>query len=226
MSKGKEFITCKVVLLGESGVGKTSIIQRYINNIFNPSISSTGGANFISKTMYFEEEKQNIKFEIWDTAGQEKYRSLAKVFYKDASVCVLVYDITRRESFEELSKFWIGEIKNSVCCEVCKFLILIILILSIVFAVVGNKSDDYENEKISDEEGMDLAKQINAIFQRTSAKHASGIDELFKEIGKHFLNPNLAITSNLSKKELKEKNHRIQIEEIKNENKKNKKACC
>ena len=75
--------------------------------------------------MNFEEEKQKIKFEIWDTAGQEKYRSLAKVFYKDASVCVLVYDLTRRESFEELSKFWIGEIKNSVCCEVCKFLIYI-----------------------------------------------------------------------------------------------------
>lgn len=95
-----------------------------------------------------------------------------------------------------------------------------------MYAVVGNKSDDYENEKVSDEEGMDLAKKINAVFQRTSAKHASGIDELFKKIGKHFLNPNLAITSNLSKKELKEKNHRIQIEEIKNENKKNKKACC
>ena len=95
-----------------------------------------------------------------------------------------------------------------------------------MYAVVGNKSDDYENEKLSDEEGMNLAKKINAVFQRTSAKHASGIDELFKKIGKHFLNPKLAITSNLSKKELKEKNHLIQIEEIKNENKKNKKAWC
>ena len=95
-----------------------------------------------------------------------------------------------------------------------------------MFAVVGNKSDDYENEQISDEEGMGFAKQINAIFQRTSAKNSSGIDELFKKIGRHFLHPNLDITSNLSKKELKEKNLRIQIEEIKNENKKNKKACC
>ena len=71
--------------------------------------------------MYFEEEKQEIKFEIWDTAGQEKFRSLAKVFYKNASVCILVYDITRRESFEELEKFWINEIRNNVSSNVSKF---------------------------------------------------------------------------------------------------------
>ena len=117
-----DFFTCKVVLLGESGVGKTSIIQRYINNTFSQGISSTGGANFTTKTMKFEEEKNTVKFEIWDTAGEERFRSLAKVFYKNAAICVLVYDITRRESFEELEKFWVDEIKNSVCSEVHKFL--------------------------------------------------------------------------------------------------------
>ena len=120
----EDFINCKVVLIGESGVGKTSIIQRYINNIFNPTVSTTGGANFTTKTMKFEEEKQNIKFEIWDTAGQEKFRSLAKVFYKNAAICVLVYDITRRESFEELENFWIDEIKNAASSNVCKLFIL------------------------------------------------------------------------------------------------------
>ncbi len=117
-----DFITCKVVLIGESGVGKTSIIHRYINNVFNPGISSTGGANFTTKRMKFEEEKNTIKFEIWDTAGQERFRSLAKVFYKNAAICVLVYDITRKETFEELEKFWVEEIKNSVSSEVYKFL--------------------------------------------------------------------------------------------------------
>ena len=128
----EDFITCKVVLLGESGVGKTSIIQRYINNSFNPGVSSTGGANFTSKTMNFVEEKRRIKFEIWDTAGQEKFRSLAKVFYKNAAVCVLVYDICRSESFEELENFWVDEIKNSVNADVCMFIFLNFFIFNIL----------------------------------------------------------------------------------------------
>ena len=128
----EDFITCKVVLLGESGVGKTSIIQRYINNSFNPGVSSTGGANITSKTMNFVEEKRRIKFEIWDTAGQEKFRSLAKVFYKNAAVCVLVYDICRSESFEELENFWVDEIKNSVNADVCMFIFLNFFIFNIL----------------------------------------------------------------------------------------------
>ena len=129
----EDFITCKVVLLGESGVGKTSIIQRYISNSFTPGVASTGGANFTSKLMDFPEEKHKIKFEIWDTAGQEKFRSLAKVFYKNAAICVLVYDICRYESFVELQNFWVDEIKNSVSADVCKFYILNFLYFYFVF---------------------------------------------------------------------------------------------
>ena len=117
-------ITCKVVLIGESGVGKTSIISRYINNTFKSQLMSTPGANFVTKNVIMEDDNQSIKFEIWDTAGQERYRALAKVFYKNAAVCILVYDITRRESFEEIENYWIEEIRNCTCSDISKFYIL------------------------------------------------------------------------------------------------------
>ena len=116
----KQSIPCKVVLIGESGVGKTSIISRYISNTFSSVLMATPGANFTTKTIFLKDENQSIKFEIWDTAGQEKYRALAKVFYKNAAVCILVYDITRRASFEELKKYWIQELKGNASPNVSK----------------------------------------------------------------------------------------------------------
>ena len=113
-------ITCKVVLIGESGVGKTSIISRYINNTFKSQLMSTPGANFVTKNVIMEDDNQSIKFEIWDTEGQERYRALAKVFYKNAAVCVLVYDITRKTSFNELKNYWYKEIKENAQSNVSK----------------------------------------------------------------------------------------------------------
>ena len=118
----KQSIPCKVVLIGESGVGKTSIISRYISNTFSSVLMATPGANFTTKTVFLKDQNQSIKFEIWDTAGQEKYRALAKVFYKNAAVCILVYDITRRASFEELKKYWITELKANASPNVSKYL--------------------------------------------------------------------------------------------------------
>ena len=118
----KQSIICKVVLIGESGVGKTSIISRYTTNTFKENLMATPGANFLTKLVPFNEEKESIKFEIWDTAGQEKYRSLAKVFYKNAAACVLVYDITNKKSFDELKNYWISEIKENSSPNVSKFI--------------------------------------------------------------------------------------------------------
>ena len=113
MSEDDSVKTCKVVLLGESGVGKTCIIARFINNVFEDNIMSTTGASYAGKTMVFDEYNgKSTKFEIWDTAGQEKYRSLTKIFYKDAGVAILVYDITRKESFEEIRNYWYNQIKD------------------------------------------------------------------------------------------------------------------
>ena len=114
--------TSKVVLLGESGVGKTCIIARFINNTFEENLISTTGASYAGKTMTFDEyQGKSIKFEIWDTAGQEKYRSLTKIFYKDAGVAILVYDITRKESFEEIKKYWYNQIKEFAPKNISKF---------------------------------------------------------------------------------------------------------
>ena len=113
-------INCKVVLLGESGVGKTSIISRYINNTFKSQLMSTPGANFVTKNVIMEDENKTIKFEIWDTAGQERYRSLAKVFYKNAAVCVLVYDITRKTSFDAIKNYWVKELKENAPKDISK----------------------------------------------------------------------------------------------------------
>jgi small GTP-binding protein len=190
MSDEKKAIPCKVVLIGESGVGKTSIISRYMTDTFSSTLGSTPGANFTTKTVFLKNENQSIKFEIWDTAGQEKFRSLAKVFYKNAAICILVYEITRRASFEELKKYWIEEVKNNGAKNISK-LILIIIFLNLVLAIAANKSDMYEFEEVTEEEGVALARQINAIFQSTSAKDQNGsIDKLFQNLGRKFLHPN------------------------------------
>ena len=116
--------TCKVVLLGESGVGKTCIIARFINNTFEDNIMSTTGASYAGKTMSFDEfNGQSIKFEIWDTAGQEKYRALTKIFYKDAGLAILVYDITRKDSFDEIKNYWHNQIKEFAPKNISKIII-------------------------------------------------------------------------------------------------------
>ena len=163
----------KVVLIGEANVGKTSIIAQFINNIFDEDYLASVSCQFSRKTISFEDNK-SITFDIWDTAGQEKYRSLAKIFYKDAKAVILVYDITNKKSFEEMMCYWYKEVldtnKNNM-----------------VYAVAANKSDLYEQQKVSDEEGEQFAKSINAIFMSTSAKNDSGIQVLFENIGRKIL---------------------------------------
>jgi Ras-related protein Rab-11A len=166
-------LTIKVVLIGESGVGKSCIISRYTKDNFSSDMPSTTGACFNSKEVSFGNNKC-INFEIWDTAGQERYRSLTKVFYKSANVCILVYDITRKESFDELKEYWIDEIKENTNADT-------------ILAVIGNKSDLYEHEEVKKKEGTEFAKEIGAIFKLASAKKNIGIEELFETIGKKIL---------------------------------------
>ena len=110
---------CKVVLLGESGVGKTSIISSNINNKSSEALQTTTGASYVSKSMTFKEYKNKIiRFEIWDTAGQEKYRSMTQIFYKDAQIAILVYDITNEESFEEIQNYWCDQVREIASTDI------------------------------------------------------------------------------------------------------------
>ena len=170
----------KTVLVGESGVGKTSIISRFITDSFDPEVLSSSSAQFISKTIKLEET--TIKFDIWDTAGQEKFRSLAKIFYKDAKIIIYVYDITDKNSFEEIKNYWYKETLDNITNK------------DVILALIGNKTDLYENEQVSDEEGKKFAKQINAIFKTTSALSNIGINWLFENLGKKVLDPNYDYT--------------------------------
>ena len=111
-------IIYKVILLGEFGVGKTKIISRFVKNTFkNDEVNLC----YFTKTVTFNKaHEKTIKYEIWDTAGQEKYRALAKVYYKNAGVAILVYDITRKETFVEIKNYWYNEIKKNIPKDISK----------------------------------------------------------------------------------------------------------
>ena len=217
----------KVVLLGESGVGKTSIISQFITHKFDPHRETSLSAQFVSKTMDFPDIGQSIKFDIWDTVGQEKYRSLAKIFYKDAKAIIFVYDITTEYSFESIKNYWYDETKANWDG-------------SPILAVVANKIDLYNEAKVSNNDGKAFAEKIGAIFQTTSALSDSGISTLFENVGKTYLVPGFDYKSGdkkaqeefmKKKKEeesanKKEKAKRgMKLKEAKNEEKEKKRWC-
>ena len=193
---------CKVVLVGETQTGKTSIIAKLTKDIFQEEVGSTI-VNSITNYKIELEDTKTVQLVIWDTAGQEKYRSLNTLFYKDAVIVVLVYDQTQRKTFEEVKNYWIPQIRSH-CGE------------KIIVAVAANKSDLFEEQEVSDEEGKQLAEATKGIFMQTSCKTGSGIKELF-----------LALAKKYEKGETAEK-ERIILEEKKT-NKiidDNKKSCC
>ena len=112
MDEEEELKVVKVVLIGESGVGKTAITNYFLHETFESDIPVTTSAAYASKTIKYNEAKDIIKFDVWDTAGQENYRSLARIFYKDAGVAILVYDMTNLKSFEQIQNYWCSQIKE------------------------------------------------------------------------------------------------------------------
>ena len=132
--EGEDGKQCKLVLLGESGVGKTSIISRFIDDVFEEGLETTTGASYAGKNMVFKDyQNQVVNFEIWDTAGQEKYRALTQIFYKDASIAILVYDITNEESFEEIKNYWYDQVKESAPRDIGMFIYYFIFLYLLFF---------------------------------------------------------------------------------------------
>ena len=205
-------INCKIILVGDSGVGKTSIIARYLNK-YSPNIVTTINTSFYSKLVVIDDYK--INFQIWDTVGQEKYRSLNSLFFKDANICILVYDITKEKTFNNIKNYWY----ESVITNGSE---------GIICGVAGNKSDLYEFEKNDRNEVTDFCKEINAVFRFTSAKNNYCVDELFKELGDKFMNSDYMQRIKRNKEIKRLEIEKFNIEQGKNANdiKKEKKGCC
>ena len=157
----------KVVLVGETQTGKTCVIMKAILDQFHEGDMTTYVASNYTLDIATDSGKK-MKLEIWDTAGQERFRTVNRIFYKNARAVLLVYDITRKKSFEEIKNYWVEQAKTCAC-------------LNVVLGVIGNKSDLFENEEVKEEEAKAFAESIGAFFMLTSAKHGTGIQDAFKE---------------------------------------------
>ena len=145
----------KLVLLGDTAVGKTCIVQRYVNNDFTDDLNSTIGVSFLMKTVLLGERK--VELEIWDTAGQETYRSILPLYYRGAAIVVLVYDITNKESLKQ-AKWWVRQVKQECDSDV-------------VIALVGNKYDLAEQpgkRDVTDAEAAKYAESEGFLHIETS----------------------------------------------------------
>ena len=170
-------IHLKLILLGDSGVGKSSILQRYYEDVFDSKIEVTNNAHFLEKEVTINEE--NVVLELWDTVGQEEYRSLTQIFVKNSKIVIFVYDVTSLKSFESLN-FWYDYVKNDIG-------------KSTVLGVVGSKTDlifeDNYSEEVSPEKGKEFAMKIGANFSLVSAKEScKEIVALFDELASKYLN--------------------------------------
>jgi small GTP-binding protein len=147
-------IEVKTIFLGESGVGKTNLIRAAIDEEFEEGSKSTSMASCVEKSVKVDKKYYSLK--LWDTIGQEKLRSMAKIFYKGAKIVIFVYDITTKKTFEEL-EYWVNEVKNSLGDEpIC--------------AIVGNKSDLIEEEEVDENTAREYAFNKELKFKIVSAK--------------------------------------------------------
>ena len=187
----------KIVIVGQSSVGKTALINQYMNKIFiDAAITTIGTDKFIKVEKINDIE---IKLNIWDTAGQERFRSLSPLFLKGSHIVIMVYDITNKDSFDELETFWKEKIKDNTN--------------NIILGLAANKSDLYEREVVTIEEGKEFAKDCKAFFYESCAKNYDTTRQMFIYAVEEYVEK-----YNLEKNE----KSNITVNNNKNENKKKK----
>lgn len=158
----------KLLLIGDSGVGKTCILFRFSENNFNTTFISTIGIDFKIRTIELDGKK--IKLQIWDTAGQERFRTITTAYYRGAMGIMLVYDITQEKSFENI-KNWIRNIEENASTDVEKMLL-------------GNKCELNEKRQVTKERGEQLAVEYGIKFFETSAKNSINVEEAFNTLAR------------------------------------------
>jgi len=175
----------KLLLIGNSSVGKSSLLFRFVENTWDENFVPTIGVDFKLKTL--EVNGKKVKLQIWDTAGQERFKNITASYYRGGNGVLVVYDITDRESFENLNS-WLIEIEKNANKNVYKLLI-------------GNKSDLEEKRKVSFQEGTDFAKSNGMEFIETSAKTASKVQEAFELLTQKIIKASVSKDTGMTKKE-------------------------
>ena len=169
----------KVVLLGESGVGKTNLINILTGGEFNENETLTMASSFLLKKIKVNDKEYTIQ--IWDTIGHEKLRTLTKLFYTNSKIVIFVYDISVKASFEALKDYWINDVEQKLGKDIIK-------------GVVGNKIDLFLNQQVSQEEGQEYAESIGAQFLEISAKsdNPKKFEDFLTNLFEQFLKKNVA----------------------------------
>lgn len=175
-------IAAKILLIGEAGVGKTHLILRYVDNIFEPQlVKCTVQPDVKSKDLIVHDKK--VRLRIWDTAGSERFRAINRSFFRNALGVIVVYDVTERATFQKV-KSWLEEVE--VNCDKMPVIIL-----------VGNKTDLADRRQVSTQEGRELAKRSKLMFMEASAKTKENVTDVFYELAEKILeNPDLFEVAN------------------------------